>query len=46
MGVLFDYFAAESDTAAATVLTGGPGQAERPLLFVDGKGIDPVKYRV
>jgi hypothetical protein len=42
MGVLFDYFAAESDAVAATVLNGGPGQVERALPFVDGKGIDPI----
>ncbi len=40
MGVLFDYFLAESDQVATSVLDSGPGEAG--LAFVDGKGIDPV----
>lgn len=42
MGVLFDYFAAPDDAAAATVIDviGGPADATFPTVAL--KGIDPV----
>jgi hypothetical protein len=40
MGVLFDYFLADSDEVAASVLESSAGEAGLP--FMDGRGIDPV----
>lgn len=44
MGVLSDYFAADSDAQAASAidLEAGPGHPTAAFDAVDGKGIDPV----